>query len=629
MTPFYKVFPSWSGIMFSMPISSRLSYPRTHTFHIPVMGTGHSIDTPLRVARWGISSVISLVDDKMIEQVHRLHLRKLGREFKAVDPKEPRARAERIRLYMDFLYEQVQAQMVELRKQSFQAGTDKDKYFRMLPDSSPLKVRWKALASLAPEARLRQEESLTAAMEPGSIDANIMTKLDRRPIGPDGVVVEARLSDAKLALEGFARSVNPGNMILSAGINPTLYGCMEEFETFYRRAGVEPEKGLIIKVSDFRSALTQGRFLAKKGLEVREFRIESGLNCGGHAFASEGELLGPIVDEFRKERHRLQAEFAGLMAGYYRKKGWDWPTEAETHIAAITVQGGLGVEAEHRRMLEDFELDATGWGSPFLLVPEATPIDKFTRELLAASRPGDIYLSDSSPLGVPFNNLRGSSAEVDLWRKFDEGRPGSGCPKGFLSFNTEFTEQPICTATRQYQTAKIAQTGGIATDAARQIAVKECICHQLGNGALQVIRDEIDGTDASTEGAARAPVSICPGPNIVWFSRDYSLQEMVDHIYGRIPSLVPPERPHAFAAELSLYMEHLVKLQAQTHPENPRDVEKLAAFRANLAASLSWYRTWLSSRSNLPGENLQSLREEVERVEIALLEVVETPALCD
>jgi hypothetical protein len=466
-------------------------------------------------------------------------------------------------------------------------------------------------------------------MEPGSIDANIMTKLDRRPIGPDGVVVEARLSDAKLALEGFARSVNPGNMILSAGINPTLYGCMEEFETFYRRAGVEPEKGLIIKVSDFRSALTQGRFLAKKGLEVREFRIESGLNCGGHAFASEGELLGPIVDEFRKERHRLQAEFAGLMAGYYRKKGWDWPTEAETHIAAITVQGGLGVEAEHRRMLEDFELDATGWGSPFLLVPEATP-DRQVHTRAPGRLPPrrhlplrQLAIGGAVQQSARLQRRGGPLAEVR------RGAPRIGLPKGFLSFNTEFTEQPICTATRQYQTAKIAQTGGIATDAARQIAVKECICHQLGNGALQVIRDEIDGTDASTEGAARAPVSICPGPNIVWFSRDYSLQEMVDHIYGRIPSLVPPERPHAFAAELSLYMEHLVKLQAQTHPENPRDVEKLAAFRANLAASLSWYRTWLSSRSNLPGENLQSLREEVERVEIALLEVVETPALCD
>ncbi len=40
-----------------------------HTFSIPVMGTGFSIDTPLRVAQYGISSVISLVDDVLIEQM--------------------------------------------------------------------------------------------------------------------------------------------------------------------------------------------------------------------------------------------------------------------------------------------------------------------------------------------------------------------------------------------------------------------------------------------------------------------------------------------------------------------------------------------------------------------------------
>ena len=50
-------------------------------------------------------------------------------------------------------------------------------------------------------------------------------------------------------------------------------------------------------MSDFRSALIQGKFLAKKGLEIHEFRIESGLNCGGHAFASNGYLLPVLLQE--------------------------------------------------------------------------------------------------------------------------------------------------------------------------------------------------------------------------------------------------------------------------------------------------------------------------------------------
>ena len=56
----------------------------------------------------------------------------------------------------------------------------------------------------------------------------------------------------------------------------------------------------MLKVSDFHSAVVQGKFLAKRGLWVSEYRIESGLNCGGHAFATKGLLLGPILDEFQR-----------------------------------------------------------------------------------------------------------------------------------------------------------------------------------------------------------------------------------------------------------------------------------------------------------------------------------------
>ena len=58
-------------------------------------------------------------------------------------------------------------------------------------------------------------------------------------------------------------------------------------------------------MSDYRSALIQGKYLAKKGIWVSEFRIESGLNCGGHAFATEGHLMGPILEEFKTNKQEL------------------------------------------------------------------------------------------------------------------------------------------------------------------------------------------------------------------------------------------------------------------------------------------------------------------------------------
>ncbi len=52
-----------------------------HTFSIPVMGTGFLVDTPLKVARYGISSVISLVDDSLIERMRRFHLEQEGEPY--------------------------------------------------------------------------------------------------------------------------------------------------------------------------------------------------------------------------------------------------------------------------------------------------------------------------------------------------------------------------------------------------------------------------------------------------------------------------------------------------------------------------------------------------------------------
>jgi len=64
-------------------------------------------------------------------------------------------------------------------------------------------------------------------------------------------------------------------------------------------------KAVILKVSDHRSSEIQGRFLAKLGLWASEFRIESGLNCGGHAFASKGFLLGVVLEEFKQKKKEL------------------------------------------------------------------------------------------------------------------------------------------------------------------------------------------------------------------------------------------------------------------------------------------------------------------------------------
>src|SRR5436190_16300274 len=88
-------------------------------------------------------------------------------------------------------------------------------------------------------------------------------------------------------------------------MNPRLYNYLGLCNEFDMNADGGFSKKVIIKVSDYRSALIQGKYLAKKGIWVSEFRVESGLNCGGHAFATDGSLLGPILEEFKVKREEL------------------------------------------------------------------------------------------------------------------------------------------------------------------------------------------------------------------------------------------------------------------------------------------------------------------------------------
>ncbi len=603
-------------------------YRTHHRFHIPVMGTGFTIDTPLRVGRFGISAVISLVDDLLIERVRKHYCATLGLPFEPVRPSalpDPReARAARITAYLNLVQDTLDAQVEAIRALPWDEQNDKARYFALLPETSPVKQLFRRRGQAAPADRPALEAELNACIVPGSVDVNIMTKLDRLPYDKDGTPYPAEHSDAKAALRGFAQSRARGNMVFSAGINPTLYGTLEQYPDFYPQVidgeVRPPKKGVILKVTDYRSSMIQGRFLAKKGIEVREFRIESALNCGGHAFASDGFLMGPIVQEFADNRDKFPEMFEPLIEANYRKKGQEYPAGRRNRRIDVTAQGGIGNHAEMLRMLDaerGYGLDATGWGSPFLLVPEVTSLDEATRKQLAEADEDDLYQSDASPLGILFNNMRGSSSEVWTHQQIEKGRPGSACPKGYLVSNTEFTEKPICTASKEYQALKLKAMGYDAVPALegadaklKYVYAKQCICDQLGNGALIEMG----------ETAAKQPVSVCPGPNIAYFERQYALEEMVDHIYGRGASLVPQDRPHMFAKDLRLYVDYFERLVNKHLAFADPSTDYLREFKANLEAGMRYYDAMLAAPP-ISGENLASLASEIASQSVRLEEL--------
>jgi hypothetical protein len=361
---------------------------------------------------------------------------------------------------------------------------------------------------------------------------------------------------------------------------------MAQFPEFLPDSEGNFQKKVTLKVSDYRSAYIQGKILAKKGIWVSEYRIESGLNCGGHAFVSNGELLGPILESFKTNRTLLIDELHQIYCGGLRERGLT-PPASPLHVR-ITVQGGIGTAKEDEFLRDFYQVDGTGWGSPFLLVPEATNVDEATRRKLAAAEKDDFYISDASPLGIPFNNLRDTTSEQQVHSRVKAGKPGSPCTKKFLVSNTEFTKEPICTASLQYQRLKIEQLKGLdlpeeeINRTIEKLYEKSCLCEDLAAAAIL----------NSGENGSHHAVAVCPGPNLAYFSKIVSLEEMVGHIYGRLQLLTNSDRPNMFANELRLNIDYLKKeIEDRFNSITARERARLTTFQANLQESIDYYKS--------------------------------------
>lgn len=596
-----------------------------HAFHIPVMGTSFTIDTPIRVAHYGISSVISIIDHRLTEDMRKFHCDQTGRPYEAIPERSDDSRAKRITAYLNLVNDLVRENFKKVKESFFEAGSEIVKYFEMLPDFSALKREYHQMLENGKAEMESFQERLRAHMRPGSIDVNIMTKIDSANLQRDKTPLPVEFNDAHAALRGFARSDLNASIVFSAGMNPRLYGYIAQFDDFFPDENGEIKKKIILKVSDYRSALIQGKFLAKKGLWVSEFRIESGLNCGGHAFATDGYLLGPILEVFKNDREKLTAELFAI----YNKglEACNRRPVSEAPEVLITVQGGVGNAEEQTFLLEHYEMDSVGWGTPFLLVPEAVNIDEKTMDLLSHAGEKDLYLSHVSPLGVPFNTVRNNSADIEKYERVEANRPGAPCVKRYLISNKEFSTEPICTASREYQNKKLKELEAQNLPeyefkkAFEKMVEKVCLCVGLGNAAAW--RNGLPISRNGTRG-----VAVCPGPNMAYFSKVVSLKEMVDHIYGRINLTTGrADRPHMFIKELRLYIDYLKeKMEESADRFSESQAKYFQTFQENLHAGIAYYRE-LFANTKTPFEEMKStIMTDLERLREELNHLVLQPA---
>lgn len=594
-----------------------MNQPSPHNFHIPVLGIGYSLDTPVKVAHLGISSVVSLLDDMLMEKLREFYSRKFNLPFQSINEKMEDFRAKRITAYLNMVNELARSKFEELKNNVEHRSDEFHKYIDLLHEKSVIKQKYKELKSNWENFDIKNwiQENLTM----GSIDVNIMTKVDKDNYrGNEKLPVE--FNDSHAALRGFVNSDLNSSVVFSAGMSPRLYNYIETFDAFYPDENFHLKKKITLKVSDYRSALIQGKYLAKKGLWVSEYRIESGLNCGGHAFPTHGHLLGPVLDEFQRMRSELQDQTFQMLKGALNAKGKPCPDSPPE--MKITAQGGVGTAEEHEFLIDHYGLDSVGWGTPLLLVPEVVNVDPQTLELLSKAGEDDLYLSNISPLGVPFNNIRGNTKDIEKEAYIKNNTPGNPCPKKYAALNNEFGDPTLCTASRKYQRLKIGELKEQNLDPTRfeseynKIVDKSCICVGLGTAALLV-----NNLDTRIE---KKGVSVCPGPNIAYFSSEMTLKEMVDHIYGKIDMMRKKNRPHMFIKELSLYINWLkTKIEETEKPWTEKQKEHFEIFRNNLTDGIRYYKELFANMKSCISQTGNRCLEDLEkhRAQLAKLKI--------
>jgi len=600
-----------------------MNYKPTHTFHIPVMGLAYTIDSPIRVGQYGISSVVSITDDELIEKMRAFYSEKFSIPYQEITQKLHDYRAERITNYLNLVDKIVKDKFENFKNELIESKSSLENYIAMLPNKTDLKNSLQHFIDEGYTLKDTIKNYLEEHLSPGEIDVNIMTKVDKDNFDRNEQLA-VEFNDAHAALRGFANSNLSSSVVLSAGMNPRLYSYFENFKDFFPNSETIIKKKIILKVSDFRSALIQGSFLAKKGLWVSEYRIESGLNCGGHAFATDGYLLGPILQEFKEKKEQLIQTAHDLLVKALGQK--EMPIPQKPLELKITAQGGVGTAEEHDFLLENYNLDSIGWGSPFLLVPEATSLDNETRKLLTNAKEKDFYLSNISPLGVPFNSVKGTTNEFWKQKRIDENNAGSSCPKRLLALSKEHDEKGMCTASKKYQDIKLEELNNKKDTISisefekmkTKITDKSCLCVGLVNAAYLENDIKIKGQQQG--------IVICPGPNLAYFDKEISLANMVKHIYGNANVMTDENRPNVFVKELKMYVDYLRnEISEYTNELSAGQIKKWNLFKTNLLAGIEYYEDLFSS-TNFFKEESSKIKNQIEKYKSELI-TIEIPSL--
>jgi hypothetical protein len=144
---------------------------------------------------------------------------------------------------------------------------------------------------------------------------------------------------------------------------------------------------------------------------------------------------------------------------------------------------------------------------------------------------------------------------------------------------------------------------------------KECLC-----GGLSTAFFYENNMDTKLEGAG---VTVCPGPNLAYFSGKISLRNMIQHIYGKKDVLNQIERPHMFVKELELYVNYFLK-ELNQYKEEPdkKALRYLNDFKANLLEGIDYYKSLFQKEASFSSKAIHNVIEKLNDFEDQLKSIL-------
>jgi hypothetical protein len=143
---------------------------------------------------------------------------------------------------------------------------------------------------------------------------------------------------------------------------------------------------------------------------------------------------------------------------------------------------------------------------------------------------------------------------------------------------------------------------------------KTCLCEDLAATALN---------NNGECGPSPLPVAICPGPNLAYFSRIATLEEMVGHIYGRIQLMTVSDRPNMFINEIRLNIDHLKsEIQKTLNSISEREQARFAEYRKNLLEGIEYYKKLIPHLVKESERYQEVMRAQLLELEDELMQIV-------